>query len=173
MQIPMIGWIKRRFVMMVALTAAATCGCSMMHHDKKEEAHEQKLMPSDVPPKVMSAMDTRFAGAQYTSITREQEKGNTIYDFELMQGGRKYEADVKEDGSIVEIEKAIEARELPANVSDAINKKYPNATYKEVMQKSLVNGKQETPHEYEVVVTTPKGKDEEVTVSMDGKIKHE
>jgi hypothetical protein len=147
-------------------------GCSAMHKNEKD-SHEKKLMPSDVPPKVMSAMDTRFQGAQYTSITREEEKGNTIYDFELTQGGRKYEADVREDGTIVEIEKAIEQRDLPAAVSEAINKKYPNATFKEVMQKDLVNGKQETPHEYEVVLTTSKGKEEEVTVSTDGKIVHE
>jgi hypothetical protein len=147
-------------------------GCSMTHK-KESEAHEKKLMPSDVPPKVMSAMDTRFPGAQYTSITREEEKGNTIYDFELTQGGRKYEADVKEDGTIVEIEKAIESRDLPAPVADTLNKKYPNATYKEVMEKDLVSGKQETPHEYEIVVQTPKGKDEEVTVSREGKIVHE
>jgi hypothetical protein len=157
--------------LVVAAMVIGGGGCAAMH--KEKESHEKKLMPSDVPPKVMSAMDTRFQGAQYTSITKEEEKGNTIYDFELTQGGRKYEADVKEDGTIVEIEKAIEQRDLPAPVSDAINKKYPNATYKEVMEKSLVNGKQETPHEYEVVLTTSKGKEEEVTVSTDGKIVHE
>jgi hypothetical protein len=144
-------------------------GCAAMHKEKEAK----KLMPSDVPPKVMSAMDTRFQGAQYTSITREEEQGNTIYDFELTQGGRKYEADVKEDGTIMEIEKAIEKRDLPAPVSEALNKKYPNATYNEVMEKSLVNGKQETPHEYEVVLRTAKGKEQEVTVSTDGKIVHD
>ena len=158
-------------LVVVAAVVIGGGGCSMMH--KNEHKAEQKLSVSDVPPKVMAAMDTRFRGAQYTSITKEKEKGNTIYDFELMQGGRKYEADVKEDGTIVEIEKAIEQKDLPPQVAEALNKKYPGATYKEVMEKDLVSGKDETPHEYEVVLTNSKGKDEEVTVSMQGKITHE
>jgi hypothetical protein len=164
---------RSTLVGLVVLTAAAAAsGCSTMHKDEKSnEAHEKKLMPSDVPPKVMSAMDTRFPGAQYTSITKEDEKGTTIYDFELTQSGHKFEADVKEDGTIAEIERAIDAKDLPPAVAQAVKQKYPNATWKDVMEKRL--GTQETPHEYEIALTTAKGKDEEVTIKPDGKIVHE
>jgi hypothetical protein len=80
--------------------------------------------------------------------------------------------DIKEDGTIVEIEKALDGADRPAKVMDAVKAKYPKAEIEEVMEKSLVKGKEEKVHEYEVVIKHD-GKTQELTVSPDGKIEEE
>jgi Putative beta-lactamase-inhibitor-like, PepSY-like len=137
-----------------------TAGCN--HH--KEEA--QKVELSQVPAPVMSALNTRFPGNTVDSIEKETENGAVVYDIELKQQGRKYEMDVKEDGTVMEIEKEI--KDPPAAVTKAIQAKYPGAKIKEVMEKNTVKGKQETPSEYEVTLTTADGKSKEADVSLDG-----
>jgi uncharacterized membrane protein YkoI len=129
----------------------------------------KKLAPADVPQKVMDAVKARLPGVQVTSVEKETEDGNVVYDLELKHEGRKYEMDVKEDGTIMEIEKEVKAKDVPAAVTKAVTAKYPKATVKEVMEVNLVKGKQETPDHYEVTLATADGKESEVTVSLDGK----
>jgi uncharacterized membrane protein YkoI len=117
----------------------------------------------------MDSVKARLPGVQVTSVERETENGNVVYDLELKHEGRKYEMDVKEDGTIMEIEKEVKAKDVPAALSKAVAEKYAKATVKEVMEVNLVKGKQETPDHYEVTLTTAGGKESEVVVSLDGK----
>jgi uncharacterized membrane protein YkoI len=139
---------------------ASSGGCTQ----HKEEA--QKVELSQVPAPVMSAVNTRFPGNSIDSVEKETENGAVVYDIELKQQGRKYEMDIKEDGTVMEIEKEIKAP--PPAVTKAIQSKYPGATIKEVMEKSTVKGKQETPDSYEVTISTAEGKSKEVVVALDG-----
>ena len=143
------------FIAAVAVFTLSACASSA-----------KKISQSDVPGPVMASINSRFPGAQVTSIEREKEHGNVIYDFELRQNGRKYEADVKDDGTIIEIEK--EVAEVPDAVASAVHAKYPNATLRETMEVDKVSGQRETPDHYEVNLTTSGGKKKEVTVSLDG-----
>ena len=139
--------------------------------DEKDEA--KKIKESDVPQKVMDAVKARFPNAKIESVEREKEDGNVIYDIELTQDGRKYETDVKEDGTLVEVEKALDAKDWPANVTQAVMAKYPRTTIKEVMEKSLVKDGKETVHEYEVVIRFNDSQEKELTVTPDGKVSEE
>ena len=116
-------------------------------------------------------MEARFPGAQVTSVEREKEHGDVVYDYELRQNGRKYEMDVKEDGTVLEVEKQLAATDVPDAVTRAVREKYPNATVKEVMEVDKVRGGREAPDHYEVTLAGAKVK--EVTVSMDGRITEE
>src|SRR6266704_908482 len=145
---------------LASLLFITATGCN--HH--KEEA--QKVELSKVPTAVMASVNTRFPGANIDSVEKETENGAVVYDLEFKHQGRKYEMDVKEDGTVMEIEKEIKAP--PAAVSKAIQSKYPGATIKEVMEKNTVKGKQETPDSYEVTITTADGKSKEVVVALDG-----
>jgi uncharacterized membrane protein YkoI len=136
--------------------------------DEKDEG--KKIKESDVPQKVMDAVKARFPNAKIDSVEREKEEGNVIYDIELTQDGRKYETDVKEDGTLVEVEKALDAKNWPANVTQAVMAKYPRTTIKEVMEKSLVKDGKETVHEYEVVIRYNDSQEKELTVTPEGKI---
>ncbi len=103
----------------------------------------QKIEPDKLPPKIKEAVKARFPGAEV-----------------------KYEMDIKEDGTIVEIEK--EVKDVPEAISKAVKKKYPTATIKEVMEVNKVTGKEEKPIHYEVTIEMA-GKKKEVIVSLDGK----
>jgi uncharacterized membrane protein YkoI len=122
----------------------------------------------DLPAAVKSSLDRRFPGAQLTSSEREKEEGNVVYDLELKQEGRKYEMDVKEDGTILEIEKEIKSADVPTAVTQAIGNKFPKAELKEVMEVDKVTGTEEKPDHYEVVIRTDAGKEKEVIVALDG-----
>jgi uncharacterized membrane protein YkoI len=159
--------IESMSISVVAATVAvAGLACS---NQKKAE----KLSPGDVPHQVMHPVKTRFPGAEITSVEREKENGTVIYDFELRQQGRKYETDVKDDGTIVEIEKQVDLANVPSEVTHAVNAKYPGSTISEVMEVDKVSGTTETPDHYEVVLKTSDGKEKEVNVSKSGQISEE
>ena len=139
----------------VALTTAVRAG-----------AADKKIAKEDVPQPVMQSVNARLPGAEFTSAEKENEKGNVVYDLELKHEGLKYEMDVKEDGTIMEIEKQV--KHGPKAVLDAVKAKYPNASVKEVMAVSVVKGKQEKLDRYEVTIGTDR-KEKEVVVSLDGK----
>jgi hypothetical protein len=101
---------------------------------------------------------------------RAKEGNDIIYDIEFTQEGRKCEADIRENGTYVNFEKAIEAKDLPKLVRDAIEKRYPRATLKEVMEETEVTGKDERLSAYEIILVTADRKEAEVRVSPDGKI---
>jgi uncharacterized membrane protein YkoI len=132
-------------------------------------ADEEKISPDKLPAKVMAAVKERFPGAEFTSITKETMDKNVVYDIELKHQGRKYEMDIKEDGTVLEVEKEIALKDVPAAVAKAIEAKYPKSTIKEVMEVNIVKGKEEKPDHYEVVIETADKKKLELEVALDGK----
>lgn len=129
----------------------------------------EKIAPDKLPKAVMDAIKGRFPDAQITSAEKETEDGKVVYDIELKSQGKKYEMDIQENGTIVEIEKEVAAKNLPEAVKKALEAKYPKATIKEIMEVNKVKGKTETPDHYEVVLVTAEKKEVEVEVSLDGK----
>jgi len=133
--------------------------------DKKAE----KLTVDKLPKKVKDAIENRFPKAEITSAEKETEDGKVVYDIELKHEGRKYEMDILEDGTIVEIEKEIKLKDLPEAVAKAIKAKYPDAKIEEIMEVNKVKGKEEKPDHYEVTLEMKDKKKMEITVSLDGK----
>ena len=151
-------------VSVLAMCFILVAGCAM----NKRPATEKPIPQSSVPKNVMDSVNKRFPGAQVRSVERETEHGNVVYDFELAQNGRKYETDVKEDGTILETEIQVATRDVPDAVTRAIEARYPKATIKEVMVVNKVVGKDEKLDHYEVTLTTAEGKTKEVTVPLSG-----
>jgi uncharacterized membrane protein YkoI len=133
----------------------------------------EKITADKLPAKVKAAIDGRFPDAKLTSLEKEVEEGKVVYDIELTHKGRKYEMDIQEDGTIVEIEKEFALKDLPKAVGEVLTKtieaKYPKATIKEVMEVNKVKGTTETPDHYEVTIETAEKKEVEVEVTLDGK----
>ncbi len=77
--------------------------------------------------------------------------------------------DIKEDGTVLEVEKEVAAADLPKVVRDAVNAKYPKAKLKDIMEVNKVKDNKETPDHYEIIVVTAAGTDQEILVSLDGK----
>jgi uncharacterized membrane protein YkoI len=132
---------------------------------------QEKAVPQDkIPKAVMDALLARFPNARIDKCTREKERGAIVYDIEFNEEGRKCEADIKENGSYINYEKAIDESGLPKAVSEAINRKYSRSSLKEIMEETEVKGKDEKLSAYEVVLETADKKEVEVKVSPRGKI---
>jgi hypothetical protein len=123
-----------------------------------------------IPSKVMDALKAKFPNPEIDKWTRETEGVVVLYDIEFRQGGRKFEADIKEDGTFHNWERAIPAEDLPAAVRRAVDTRYPKATLKEVMAIMAVSGGKDVLEGYEIVLETSRKKSVEVTVAPDGRI---
>src|SRR5262245_48729213 len=89
-------------------------------------AQDKKNIDLDKIPKVvMDGLKAKFPKAAIDKCTREKEGDIIVYDIEFKQDGRKFEADIKEDGTIHNWEKEIALGDLPAAVKKAVDKKYP------------------------------------------------
>lgn len=134
---------------------------------------EEKITPDKLPAKVMDVVKARFPGAEFTSVTKETTDGKVIYDLEMKHKGRKCEMDIREDGTIINIEREIAAKDLPAAVTKAVEKKYPKATLKEIMEIMEMKDNKEVLEGYEVVLETADKKSVELKLAPDGKILEE
>src|SRR5262249_52409809 len=115
-------------------------------------------------------LKAKFPKAEIDKWTKEKEGNDVVYDIEFKQEGRKFEADIKEDGTLLNYEKEIAAKDLPEAVRKALDKKYPKAVLKDVMEMTDVKGKVETLHGYEITLRTAENQEVEVTIAPDGKI---
>lgn len=148
---------------LIALTGTLLLSASFTFGAVADDA--KKLSPKDLPPQIVKTVQQRLPGADIKSAEKETEDGAVVYDLEMTQKGLKYEMDVKEDGTLVEIEK--EVKKPASAVMQAVMKKYPGAQIKIVMEVNKVEGKKETPQNYEVTFTAG-GKEKEVVVALDG-----
>lgn len=124
-----------------------------------------------IPKAVMDALKSKFPKPEITKWTKETENGKVVYDIEFTQDGRKCEMDIQEDGTIVNIEREIAAKDLPKAVLAAVEKKFPKATLQEIME--VKAGKEEKLEGYEIVLVTADKKKFEIMVAPDGKIVEE
>jgi uncharacterized membrane protein YkoI len=123
-----------------------------------------------IPKKVMDGLKAKFPNSNIEKWTKEKEDKMIVYDIEFAQEGRKFEADVKEDGTIHNWEKAIAAKDLPTAVKKAVSRRYPKASMKEIMEITAVKGGKDKLEGYEIVLRSADKKDVEVTVAPNGKI---
>ena len=150
--------------------------CLVFSCQQKEEmpADEMKaendLQLNKIPQVVMDGLKAKFPKAEIHKWTEEKEGDIVIYDFEFTQEGWKFEADIKEDGSIYNWEKAIEVKDLPEAVMKSVEKKYPDANLKEIMMITAVSDGKDVLEGYEIVLETTDIKEIEVTVAPDGNI---
>ncbi len=156
------GWSGGLFTAVLAVLLLAVPAARAQDKDK--------LDLDKIPKKVMDTLKAKFPKAEIHKWTKEKEGDTVIYDIEFKQEGRKFEADIKEDGSIHNWEKEIAAKDLPEAVTKAVEKRYPKATLKEIMQITEVKDKKEALEGYEIVLDTAEKKEVEVTVAPDGKI---
>ena len=151
----------------VCLTVAMLAGLVVL----TDAGAQDKVKDLDkIPKAVMTALKSKFPNPEITKWTKEKEGDDVVYDIEFTQKGRKCEADIKENGTIVNYEKEIAAKDLPAAVIKTVETRYPKAKLMEVMEITEVKGKAERLEGYEIVLRTAAGKEAEITVAPDGKV---
>jgi uncharacterized membrane protein YkoI len=154
----------------VAVLAAVVLAASVSRIQADDKDKKDKLDLDKIPKKVMEALKAKFPKAVIHKWTKEKEGDDVVYDIEFKQGDRKFEADIKEDGTIVNWEKEIDLKDLPKAVTAAVEKRYPKSKLKEAMEVTEVKDKKDTPGGYEITLVTADKKDVEVVVSAEGKI---
>ena len=131
---------------------------------------QDKLDLDKIPKKVMDALKAKFPKAKIHKWTEEKEGDAVVYDIEFKQGDRKFEADIKEDGTILNFEEEVSVKDLPAAVKKAVGRRYPKAKLKEIMKITEIKDRKETRGGYEIVLETADKKEVEVTIADDGKV---
>jgi hypothetical protein len=139
-------------------------GSGLQAQEKKD-----KLTLERIPKAVMDALKSRFPKAEIHKWTKAKEGDVVVYDIEFKENGRACEADIEENGTYINYERAIEAKGLPQAVLAAIEKRHPKATLKEIMEETEVRGKDERLSAYEVVLVTAEKEGVELRLSPDGK----
>lgn len=162
----------RLFIFPLALLIFAGC-----QQRQQKAAAEKKgmddLQLDKIPQVVMQGLKAKFPQAEIHKWSVEQEGEIKVYDIEFTQDGRDFEADIKEDGSIQNWEKAIELTDLPDAVKGAAEAKYPDSNIKEIMQVMAMNDDVDSLEAYEIVFSTSDTTEVELTVAPDGSILEE
>ncbi len=130
-------------------------------------ADEQKVQPDKLPKAVKAAFAKHFPGATADKASSEKENGKTVYEIAFTFKGARTDATFEADGTLVDVEKELAAKDLPRRVAAALEAKYPKATYKKAEEISKGNGE---PIAYEVLLVTAGGKKVEVKLDPAGKI---
>jgi hypothetical protein len=123
-------------------------------------ADEQNISVEKLPAAVKKAIKKKFPKAEIEKASKEVEDGKTIYEVLLEIEDRPVDVAFKADGTILEIEREIPFKELPAKVKKALAARYPQAKIEKV---EMVTKGEDGPAVYEIaikteVVLTAKGK---------------
>jgi hypothetical protein len=89
---------------MLAVAMGLGLGCSHMHHDKEaegEEGNEVKMSLEQVPAATRETLVREAHGATIKTVDQEQMNGKTIYETDVMQGGKNWEIKVGADGKLI------------------------------------------------------------------------
>src|SRR5262245_30433243 len=162
-----LNWCARGMAV-VLLTGFVLVTTVSRAEENEKKAKDLEL--DKIPKAVMDALKAKFPKAEIHKWTKEKEGDDVVYDIEFKQEGRKCEADIKETGREINYEREIAAKDLPEPVRKTLDKKYPKATLKEVMEITEVKGKDEKLEGYEIVLETADKKEQEITIAPDGKI---
>ena len=136
-------------------------------------ADEEKVPLDKLPKAVADAVKKRFPDAELVSAEKEKEDDKTVFEVAIKNKDQKIEVTVTEDGKVIEIEKEIDAKNLPKAVAETLEKKYPKATYKVVEEVIKVKDGKDEPAYYEVLLVTADKKKLEVSINAEGKVTEE
>ena len=76
----------------------------------------------ELPEAVKKTLEARFPKAQIQKVEKEVEGGVTVYDLEFRQGKQEKEADIAEDGTLLEYTIVVRRDVIPADAFAAIRK---------------------------------------------------
>jgi uncharacterized membrane protein YkoI len=128
-------------------------------------AAEKKLKLEDLPAPVKSTVTEQTKGATLVGITKETEKGKTVYEVETTVAGKSRDMMIDSTGAVLTVEQEIDLSAVPAAAKDAIQKKAAGADIKKV--ESVTEGSKVS---YEATFSK-KGKTSEYAVNADGSVK--
>ena len=124
----------------------------------------QKIALSNLPPAVQTTIKEQTKDATVLDISKETEKGKTVYEVESKLNGKTRDFVVDAAGKVIEVEEETDLAAVPAAVKQAIDKASAGGTLKKVEKTT-----QGTTVRYEAAIVK-NGKILEITVNGDGTI---
>jgi hypothetical protein len=98
-------------------------------NEQAEKADAKKpAVKVELPAAVKAAFQKTYPKATIKGTAKETENGKTVYEVESVDQGLNRDLIYNADGTVVEIEEQINTADLPATVSAALKKLYPQAT---------------------------------------------
>ena len=159
----------------VIVAVAFTITASQAMHAVQDSPKEEKLKISQLPAAVVEAIKINCSGCSIDKATREIENGVTVYDIEFKR--RQGEIALAGDGSVIDRETAVELKDVPEAVADAIRKGAPGAKIKQVakgeIRAELKDGKiikLDSPRYVYEAELEKENQVAEIEVSSDGKV---
>jgi hypothetical protein len=86
-------------------------------------SQEKKIKRSDLPPAVEKTVAAQSAGATVKCFSKENEKGQTYYEAEMIVNGHTKDVLIDINGAVVEVEEQVAMDALPADVRAALQAK--------------------------------------------------
>jgi hypothetical protein len=120
-------------------------------------ADDEKIPLDKVPKKVLEAVKAKYPKAEIVAAEKGDQDGTEVYEFDLKEGDKKWEASFTPDAKFVSSEEPIKEADLPAKVKEAFKKKYPDAKVVE-MEKETTGEGDKAKVVYEIVIEHGKGK---------------
>ena len=128
-------------------------------------ADETKVPLDQVPAAVKDAVKKKFPDAKMEEAEKEVKDGKTTFELLIKEDSKKITVSLKEDGTILEIEKEIAAKDLPEAVASAVKSKYPSGTVKKAEEVTV-----DEKVTFEVIVSQEGKKNREIALDKAGKI---
>jgi uncharacterized membrane protein YkoI len=124
---------------------------------------ETKVKLESLPPAVQAAVKEQTKSATLIGLSKETEKGKTMYEVETKVNGKGRDLLLDKTGAVVEVEEEIDMADLPAAAKTAIEKRAAGGSISKV--EKLTAGATVS---YEAAIKTKAGKNTEVGVNADG-----
>ena len=105
---------------------------------KPTPATAKSRAKTPLPPAVEAAFKTAYPNAIIKRVSKEREGGHDVYEVESIDAGLARDINYLADGTIVDIEEAINAADVPPAVAAALTKRYPTA--KIIKREKLTEG---------------------------------
>jgi uncharacterized membrane protein YkoI len=121
--------MRRQITQLVTLAIAATLigGCSMFHKDSKPK--EVDVSADQMSEPARATLHKQAPSGTIEKITREVERGKTVYDVEANVAGKHMEYLIADaDGQLLGTEVPIEFSQLPDPVKAAAEKHFGTTT---------------------------------------------
>jgi hypothetical protein len=134
-------------------------------------ADEVPVPLDKVPKPVLEAVKKRFPAGQLKEASKEGEGDKLVYEVSVTLAGKNIDITLTPAGSITLIEKEIAAADVPEAVAATIKKEYPQTKFKTIEEIIKVADGKESLEYYEFHGASADGKELEVEVLPDGKLK--
>ncbi len=138
--------------------------------DDSGDENDTVISIDELPPAAHAALIRHAGKHEIAKVERERDDGTMVYEAEWVVGGRKHEAKVSADGTLVELEENVDPTGVPTAVRAVAAKRFPAGTSVEYERKmmivyeltAMVNGREME------VIATPTGQVYDDDGSNDG-----